>query len=120
MVREARKSRTQVSEGTGGHAIHAWHRLERELGEEKLVNTKRSSDLAHAQEKLGDLAADNQRLKFQVHWRRCLWTQDEIPSVVLTVVCFASELSFFRAAFRRMNANPVPSLARRPSPSEMT
>lgn len=84
MVREARKSRTRVPEGTGGHAIHAWHRLERELGEERLVNTKRSSDLARAQEKLGDLAADNQRLKFQVHWRRCLWTQDERSSKVFS------------------------------------
>lgn len=43
----------------------ALYRLEHELGEVKSTNVKLSSELAHAQERLGELAVSNQRLKFQ-------------------------------------------------------
>lgn len=41
-------------------------RLERELGDERSANARLKSELAHAQERLGELAASHQKLKFQV------------------------------------------------------
>lgn len=42
------------------------NRLERELGDERSVNARLKSELAHAQERLSELAASHQKLKFQV------------------------------------------------------
>ena len=40
-------------------------RLERELGEERSINAKLSSELVHTKQRLGELAESHQRLKFQ-------------------------------------------------------